>query len=290
MKRNIKVTIGFCVKNAEATVGQAIDSVLNQDFPRESMEIIVVDGYSKDRTLDVVKSKLENSEINSKIFCEKNGLGYARQMVVDNAQGDFIVWVDADMVLSPNFVSKQVYFMEQTPKAGIAKGRYGIFKENSLVGILEDLEFALTFRNEGETNLSLGISGCIYRVKALKQVGGFDTTIRGAGEDTEVENRIKLAGWALYVTPAIFYEKRRSTWRSLWNEYFWHGVGASYVSRKNPRVIKNYKMFPPLALFTEFLRVPSAYKLTGRGIAFLLPFHYIFKRMAWFFGFMKERL
>lgn len=291
MKQNIKVTVGLCVRNVEATIRQAVDSVLNQDFPRELMELIVVDGCSEDRTLDIIKNKLKNSGMTHRIFCEKKGLGYARQIVVDNAQGKYIIWVDGDMVLSRDFVKKQVLFMERNPKIGIAKGKCGIQKGNNLVATLEDIEFAINFWHEGEANLtSLGTSGCIYRVEAIRQIGGFDPNIKGAGEDTDVENRIKSAGWLLYITSAVFYEKRRDNWKSLWNEYFWLGIGASYVFRKSGKGFNVYKMLPPVALLVEFLRVPLAYKLSRRGIVFLLPFHYVFKRIAWFLGFMKGKV
>lgn len=151
MKPNIKVTIGLCVKNAAATVGQAVDSILNQDFPRELMELIVVDGCSDDGTLDIVKSRLKNSGIEARIFCESEGLGRARQIVVDNAQSDYIIWVDSDMILSKDFVSKQVMFMEKNPEVGIAKGKYGIQNGNNLVATLEDIEFAINV-NEKRQN------------------------------------------------------------------------------------------------------------------------------------------
>lgn len=288
MEHNIKATIGLCVKNAEATIRQAIVSILNQDFPHELMELIVVDGCSKDRTLDIIRSEL-NSGMKSRIFREEKGLGHARQIVVDNAHGDFIVWVDADMILPRDFVKKQVLFMERNPKVGIAKGKYGMWKEQNLVALLEDIEFVTSFRSEGEADLPcLGTSGCIYRVGAIKQVG-FDSNIRGAGEDQDVENRVKLAGWSLQVSSAIFYEKRRDTWKSLWNEYFWHGSGAAYLFEKNMKAINVYKMLPPVALFMELLRVPLAYRLTGSIAVLLLPFHYIFKRTAWMLGFIKAR-
>ena len=291
MKHDIKVTIGLCVKNAEATVGEAIESIITQDFAHELMELIVVDGHSQDRTLDIIRNKLKNCDIKYKIFRERKGLGYARQVVVDNARGEFIVWVDADMILPRDFVKKQVSFMERNSEVGIAKGKYGILKEQNLVALLEDIEFAISFGCKGEVNLpSLGTSGCIYRVEAIKQVGGFDPNIRGVGEDQDIESRIKSAGWSLQVSPAIFYERRRNTWKSLWDEYFWHGNGAAYIFKKNIKNINIYKMFPLIALIMELLRVPVAYKLTGSTAVFLLPFHYVFKRIAWMLGFIKGRL
>lgn len=288
MKLNVKVTIGFCVKNAEATVKEAIDSVFSQDFPHELMELIVVDGYSKDKTLSIINGSLENTNIKSEIRCENKGLGHARQIVVDNADGKYIIWVDGDMLLSKNYVRNLVEFMEQHPNVGIAKGKYGMLRENSLVATLENIEFVLSFSCEGEiSSKPLATSGCIYRVKAIRQVGGFDENIKGVGEDMDAEYRVKAAGWLLYIAPAIFYEKRRKTWKSLWNEYLWHGRGGRHLAEKNRQVINLYKMLPPVAITTELFRVAAAYRLTRRKAVLLLPFHYVFKRIAWFLGFVK---
>ncbi|MEM3769699.1 MAG: glycosyltransferase [Candidatus Bathyarchaeia archaeon] len=291
MRDDIIITIGLCVRNAEATVGRAIDSILNQDFPRKHMELVVVDGCSTDSTLNIIKDKLRGSNLKTRIFRENKGLGYARQLVVNNASGEYILWVDADMILPKDFAKKQVLFMERSPKVGIAKGRYGICMKDNLVAMLEDVEFAISFRSEGEANLpALGTSGCIYRVEAVKQAGGFDPDMRGVGEDQDIESRVKAAGWLLHISPAVFYERRRETWKSLWDEYFWHGVGAAHLFSKNKRAVKIFKMLPPVALFTEFLRVPLAYKLTGRFAVLLLPFHYVFKRVAWMMGFVRGKL
>jgi len=53
-------------------------------------------------------------------------------------------------------------------------------------------------------------------------------------------------------------------------------------------MINIHKMMPPVALVTEFSRVIAAYKLTRRKIVLFLPLHYLFKRMAWFFGFLSN--
>ena len=291
---NVKVTVGMCVKNSETTIKEAVESVLDQDFPYESMELVVVDGYSEDKTLSVLRESLKETDITTKIFYEKEGLGRARQIVVDNACGEYIVWVDGDMVLPRDFVRKQVEFMDHNPDVGIAKGKYGTrtnAMHENLVATLENVEFILSTMFEGETSSkSLGTSGCIYRVKAIRQVGGFDPYIKGVGEDMDAENRIREAGWLLHVTSALFYETRRQTWKSLWDEYFWHGRGRRHILEKNRRIVNLYKMLPPVALAAELFRVPVAYRLTRRKAVLFLPFHYAFKRVAWFLGFVKSWL
>lgn len=288
---NAKVTVGICVKNSELTISEAMQSVINQDFPHESMELIVVDGCSQDNTLRIIRECLKKTDMRTKIFHENEGLAHARQIVVNNANGEYIVWVDGDMILTKDFIGKQVEFMEQNPNVGIAKGKYASIKEGSrenVVATLENVEFLLNTMFEGETNSKvLGTSGCIYRISAIREIGGFDSCIKGVGEDMDAENRIREAGWSLHVAHAIFYEMRRQSWKSLWNEYFWHGSGGRQLFKKNWQVFELYKMLPPIAIMAEFLRIPSAYRLTRRKVVLLLPFHYAFKRIAWFFGFVR---
>lgn len=281
------VTIGVCVRNCASTIHDAINSIIAQDYPHELMQLVIVDGYSEDGTVSIIEECLKNTDIKTRIFRENKGLGYARQIVVDDAEGQYIVWVDGDMILPKDFARKQVKFMEQNPKVGIAKGRYGLNNQNSLVAILENMEFATAFEKVGDyTPTSLGTSGCIYRIEAIRQIGGFDANIKGVGEDMDVEHRVKAAGWKLCISPAYFYERRRKTWRALWEEYSWHGKGGFHIYRKNKKIVIACKMFPLAVLFKKLIQTTHAYKLTHNKKAFLLPLHYIFKRTAWFFGFL----
>ena len=92
MPHNVKVTVGLCVRNAETTIRQAIESILEQDFPCEFLELLVVDGNSEDKTLPIIKESLVHSNMKIEIFREREGLASARQIVVNNASGDYIVW------------------------------------------------------------------------------------------------------------------------------------------------------------------------------------------------------
>ena len=90
------------------------------------MELLVVDGSSRDQTVQTIKNCLTTAELQNTFFLENHGLGKARQTVVENASGAYMVWVDGDMELPADFVRKQVDFMDSNPAVGIGKGKYGI--------------------------------------------------------------------------------------------------------------------------------------------------------------------
>jgi len=284
-----KVTIGFCVKNCEATVKETIDSIICQDYPHDLMEVIVVDGYSKDRTIKIVKEVMRNSDIKTRIFFEEKGLGVARQMVVDNAIGDYIIWVDGDMVLAKDHVSRQVEFMEQNPTVGIAGGKFENYPGENLVATLESIEWIVSDHMYGGNASVRPIlhraGGCIYRVKAIREIGGFDTRIKGALEDLDAEYRIGDLGWLTYfTTDAVFNDRRKDAWKSIWRENFWYGYGGHFFIHKYGKRIQTSNVMEGLR------RTAVAYKLTHRKIVFLFPLQYFFKKIAWFFGFLKAHI
>jgi len=290
------VTVGICVKNCEFSIREAVDSICDQDFPHELMEVIVVDDGSEDRTLPVVLDLVSRMDMQVKVFhSEWRGLGPARNVVVDSANGDYIVWVDGDMMLPKDHVRKQVEFMEQNPKVAIAKARYGIPLGENLIAFLEnivDVTKDAIAENEWKTYSNLpGTGGSIYRIKAIRQVRGFDSNLKRVGEDQDAAYRVKKAGWLIYRTKAVFYEKRKlDSWKTLWDKYLWYGYDHYRLHHKNRSLFTFYKMVPPASFIAGLLHSTIAYRLTHRKAVFLLPFQYAFKMTAWTLGFIKSQI
>jgi len=292
-----KVTIGVCVRNGAATLREAIESIICQDYPHGFMEVIFVDDGSEDETLSIVKSYVPKMDMEVKVFHhEWKGLGYSRNVVVAEARGDFIVWVDGDMVLSRDFVSKLVEFMEQHPKAGIVKGKQSLQPGGNMLATLEAYSRAVgrmvDYQSEKARSKSLGTGGAIYRLEAIKQIGGFDENLRGYGEDSDVEVRLRMNGWSLATTDAFFldYERLKLTWKTLWSRYWLRGYYMHYFLHKNKRFVKHFRMFPPAAFFLGFLHANKLFQMTRKKAVFLLPFQYVFKMTAWYIGFINSHM
>jgi glycosyltransferase involved in cell wall biosynthesis len=283
------ITVGLCVKNSETTVGETVQSVISQNFPHYSMEIIVVDGKSNDKTLSIIINYLSTSDIHVKKYSDQGkGLGEARQIVVDNARGEYIIWVDGDMVLPENYLQKQVGFMDRNPKVGAARGKFEISeKDSAAVALLEYFRgIDNRYGSKEKTQIITFYDTC--RVKAIKQAGGFDKKIKGASEDRELIYRISKNGWLLAATEAKFYHRFRKTWIDLWKEYSWWGYGEHYVSHKHPEIILLWQTIPLVRAFGGLRRISSAYKITHLKISILLPIHSFFKASAFWFGFLKS--
>lgn len=295
------VTIGICVRNCQASIERTIDSICKQNYPHEAMETIFVDDGSTDQSFSIISDYVSKMDMKTRVYrCSWKGLGAVRQIVVENNEADFIVWVDCGLELSEDFVRKQVDYLERNVKVGIAKGRHGISGETSLLAMLEDLgDFAYFSRDTGgfrkgceETTKLPGTGGSIYRATAVKEVGGFDIRIKGACEDTDAAYRIRKGGWTICATDAVFYRKSSITVKSLLKKYYRYGYGLHYVLHKHPykEIFPPHKMAPPAGFLEGLLLAHAAYKSIRSKRAFLLPLSFSLKRLALCSGFTKSHL
>lgn len=280
------VTIGVCVRNAEKTIGAALDSIGKQDFQHQFMELVIVDDGSQDATLAVVQNLTRSFDIKTRIHAQAwKGVAYSRQFVVENAHGKYIIWVDADNVVPSSFVRKHVEFMERNPKVGIASGQEMLPEDSlnySLAARLYSMR-ALASRLRNTASV-VDVGGSIYRLEAINDVGGFDTGNKAAAEDIDMANKIRKTQWKLSLSPAEYVHLHRNTWKGLWHEFFWFGLGSYYVFRKQNKHLDPTTL--PLVVMVLGLRDAfCVYHLLRQRAAFLLPIHHFFTKMAWWSGY-----
>jgi len=81
--------------NSEKVIGGCLESIFNQDYPKDKLEIIVADGGSTDRTLEIAK------KFKAKIFPNPLKTGEAGKMVaLRQAKGQLVALIDSDNILS----------------------------------------------------------------------------------------------------------------------------------------------------------------------------------------------
>lgn len=280
---NSKVTIGVCVKNSEKTIRESIDSIIKQKYPAELLQVVVVDGSSKDNTMAIVARISAKSGIKFENYSDDGrGLSVARQIVVNKAIGKYIIFVDADVKLFNDFVSKHVGFMEENPNVGVAFGK-PMYHDGTLVASVGNL---VQYTTGGFS----GNDATVYRIEALKIAGGFDLYIKGAGEDDDLVNRIRMHKWLARINEkARFFHKNRDNIRDFLAESSWFGYGTHYFSHKRRRY-PNWRQ----NLFgtqRKGLRMASkAYALTHKKISFLIIPRLVLAKVAWWFGYYKAHM
>lgn len=296
------VTIGICTRNNEKTVAKTLDSLSKLDYPPSLLQLIIVDGLSSDRTLEIVKNSLSGLEIEFKILSDQGlGIGYARQMIVDNTSNEFIAFIDADHCLHPRWLKAIIECLSSHDKAASVSGGGGTsitlgptivatlesYKNiSSIVHALERKD--LQAEEVGVWNYSVGNS--VVRRSAIISVGGFDKSFRIANEDTDLAFRLAKNGWQLLVTKnAIISHQERTTWRSLFRQYRDGGFYAALVGKKYRQPYKSKKLlFLNTIVWSLFStrHLFKAFKVTHDYRCILMPIEFAFTKFARFLGYV----
>ncbi len=173
--------------NRAATVGRAVESVLAQTYP--TCEIIVVDDGSTDETPQVLASFAKRI----RTYSQPNmGRSAARNIGLNLAAGDYVVFLDSDDVLMPNMVESQFNLLQQLPGAAFVTGcalmtdlRGKLVRPQVVMGApLMPPPFASLVMGN-----SLLIHTTLIRRESLREVGGFDETLH-VSEDWDLWLRL----------------------------------------------------------------------------------------------------
>jgi glycosyltransferase involved in cell wall biosynthesis len=181
--------------NKEKFVGATIKSVLTQTYT--DFEIIIVEDCSTDNSKSIASQFIsENVKI---IQHEKNkGLSASRNSGIRNANSDYVVFLDADDVLKPNYLEKIFSLIQNFPEASIFATNYEeIFeKEKAITPTLSMKKFEKDgiISDFFEANLQQPIycpSSMCVRIKVFETIGFYDETVT-YGEDVDFNIRANL--------------------------------------------------------------------------------------------------
>lgn len=209
------VTIQVSTYNEGCIVIRLLESCLKVDYPADKIEIIIVDD-SNDETTNILKDYEKRYYPMIRVIHRNNRDGYkagALNEALKNSKGEFILVLDADSVLEPDFLKKTIPLFLANEKLGFVQGRLKYLNEGE-----SWLTKTLAFINDWFAHsLQSSLSRCgmivgfvghggVLRRKALEDVGGwmYDTI----AEDLDIAYRLQLKGWeALYVEDAASFEE-----------------------------------------------------------------------------------
>lgn len=210
------VTIIIPAYNEEASIGPTIESALALDYPRDRLEIIVVDDGSKDRTYERARRFVSP---NVRVYRKPNGgKGSALNFGIARARGEIILTMDADTFAEPQalkcmiarFYSKDV--MAVTSAMGVYKPRT-VWQRIQHVEYYLSLFLRRTFAGINAIYITPGAFSA-YRKVFFEQHGGYQEG--NITEDLEIALRIQSHNYIIENAPdASFYTIAPATFKEL---------------------------------------------------------------------------
>ena len=259
------VSVVMPVRNERAYISQSLNAVLQQDYPVDRVEIIVVDGASTDGTPEFVRS-LQAAHPNLRLIDNPGRTApKALNLAIAASKGEIIVRVDGHCEIPPGHVSACVRLLQEGDVDGVG-GPLETIGETPLsrvIAVAMSSRFGVggsAFRTtSGRTQLTDTVAFPAYKRTALARAGRFDEDLV-RNQDDEYNYRLRKMGGHILLSadlPVRYWS--RGTIRSLWKQYFQYGFFKVRVLQKHPLQMRARQFVPPLfaaALMAAALSVP----------------------------------
>jgi len=118
------ISVILCTYNRDKYIYNVLKSVAENDYPHNQYEVVLVNNNSTDGTENECRRfQADYPDIRFRYFLETNqGLSYARNCGIRNAQGDLLVYVDDDATVNPEYLRTYSDFFTHHPEAVAAGG------------------------------------------------------------------------------------------------------------------------------------------------------------------------
>ena len=200
------VTIQLPLYNEKYVSSRLIDAVCNMDYPKDRLEIQVLDDSEDDSReavlASVQKKRLKGFNIHHISRQDRSGFkAGALRMGMQYAKGEFIAIFDADFVPPPEFLKKSLRYFSDS-RVGLVQSRWGHMNENystltEAQALSLDLHFLIEQNAKSSTHLFVNFNGTagVWRTSCIKDAGGWHTGT--LVEDMDLSFRAQMKGWRL---------------------------------------------------------------------------------------------
>lgn len=247
------VSVIVPVRNEEGYIGQCLQALARQDYPRDGFEVIVLDGESTDRTREEAEQAAQELGVPDVFLTNrKRTTASGLNLGLSIARGDVIIRVDGHTYVAPNFISASVHSLLESgaDAAGGPIQTTGRGPVGEAIALAQSSPFGVgdaAFRHAREEQWTDSVPFGAYRRDVFDRIGAFD---EGAerGEDDELNYRLREAGGRILLSPAIesvYYA--RSSYLGLARQYWRYGLAKAYVLKKHPARMR-YRHLVPSAL------------------------------------------
>jgi glycosyltransferase involved in cell wall biosynthesis len=274
------VTVIVPCRNEDRYIGPCLDSILESDYPKDRLEVLVVDGMSEDRTREILREYGERHPWIRLIDNPRRITPVALNLAIRAATGAVLVRMDAHVVYPRNYVSRLVAALDEfgADNAGAVlktlPANQTPMGRAIAIGMSHPFGVGTSYFRIGTAEPRWVDTIAFFCVKksTFERVGLFDEELI-RHQDGEFNARlIKAGGKILLVPDVVSYYYARSTLHQVGRMFYQYGYFKPLVAKKLGRFMTMRQLIPPSFVLG----------LVATGIAALLwtPAIYLFGLVA----------
>jgi glycosyltransferase AglI len=290
------ISVIIPVYNDPQGLRDTLNSLVNQEYDKSLYEIIVADNGSTDNTINIAHSFINDYPDLIKLVIEdKIQSSYAaRNKGIKNSKGDIIAFIDADMTVEDDWLSKISNFMSDKSIKYVGSNVRIILYNKSIIGLFNK-ETGFKMEKEFYRNHYAGAGCLLIKRDVTNKIGFFDSRLVSSG-DWEFGMRVWRAGYKqVFAKDIIMYHPARDTLRKFLKKFFRIGRGRyqlkyfypdSELSRRQIS-LRNFFIIP-----IRLLRKLKAKIKKYNSFAYAIVFSFIdlLRRYAILFGYYYEKI
>jgi len=268
------------VKNEELLLANCLKSLRELNYPKEKYEIIISDGLSTDKTVEIAKNY--GAKVISNVG---QTVAPGRNIGFSNSRGEIIAFTDADCVMDKNWLTNALKYFEDRTVAGVGGPNLAPDNESSfgqavrflfLFGSLMSGSVYVSDSRKVKSVISLPGCNAIYKRKALEKIMPTDETLLTC-DDVEINYQILQQGYKLlYTHDVLVWHYRRDTPKRFWKQIYRYSIGRLQLGKRRRDGINlihiifglSIPIFIALLVFTFVFN--SIYPIMVIGAALLL--------------------
>lgn len=300
----MKVSVIVPIRNEEVHIRECLDSILSQDYPRECMEILVIDGMSDDNTRGIIQDEYLTKFSNVSLLDNpKKTAPTAMNIGIRRSSGDIIIRMDGHSYMDRDFVKNAVDILNKKPYIDCVGGPIESINEDyksQAISLAMSSPFGVgnaKFRYSKEEQLVDTLAFGAYRREVFERIGLFDEELV-RNQDDELNFRLVKSGGKILLSPFIrsFYYTR-SSFGKLWKQYYQYGFWKVKVIKKHHQVPSLRSLIPMafvmgllVSAFISFFYTPFRWLLflicISYGMGNIISASIICTREGWKYFFM----
>lgn len=253
-KPSTSISVVIPARNEEGNIGACIEAILNQNYPRELLEIVVVDDHSTDDTAKVIKSYSADSvnyiNLAEHITEEDIVSAYKKRALgvgIGKSKGELIITTDADCISKKEWL-KHVAAIYQEKKPVMIVAPVDFIYDSSLVQIFQSLDF-MTLQGVTVSTFQMNMgnmcngANLAFRKEAYYEVRGYEGIDHIASGDDyllmmKLKNRYDNGIEYLKARQAIVATPPQPDWKSFFRQRIrWASKSGKYDDNKLTSVL-----------------------------------------------------